>query len=328
MKKFNFSSKALLGAVVLAGTLFTSCEPSTGEASQTILYPALNYISFSNGDTPMISWGAYTFNFNYTEQKESISTTSLTVNNINYGFATNGVKYEDISPSRGMGVYASGFTANVGQANALGDCQFYLTSFPIPSGMEYVPSKKWIPTVEKDGKTTYHSGAMYRPDYDIPPLVIGSYSVGNLFDVITCSTDMSFFGKTVTTYPGGEYENNGMVYRIFIDVNSKTADVVIYDAKFADKAPSLAVVYLPSLPMTLKNGSFEINGTDIIPKVPEGTDMNAVLVDYPNYIFKSFHFSTVEGTLLSKAKISYNVGEAFSATFEGQYAELPARMFE
>lgn len=328
MKKLNFMNKVLLGAVVVSGALFTSCEPKTGEASQTIMYPALNYISFDDGSEPMISRGAYTFNFNYTEQKESVTTSILTVNNTNYGFATNGVKYEDISPYRGMGVYASGFKANVGQANELKDCQFYITSFPIPSGLDYVPSKRWIPTVVENGKNVYHPGAIYYPNNEVYPLVIASYSIGDLFDVITCSTDMSFFGKTVTSYPGGEFENTGMIYRIFIDTSKKTADVVIYDAKFAEKAPSLAVVYLPSLPMTLKNGSFEINGSNIVPKVPEGSEMNSVLVDYPNFTFKSFHFSTVEGTLFSKAEITYQVGAAFSGEFDGQYAALPAKMYE
>lgn len=333
MKLQKLTKTLLLSAVALSSVGLASCEPSTGEATQTITYPSLNFVYGADNGSPLLSWGAYTFNFNYTEEKETVSTSSLNYDNDTYSFATNGVKYEDISPSRGMGIYAGGFTGLVGQSTPLNDCQFYLASFPIPDGMEYVPSKKWIPKVENDGKSEYHPGAMYRPSYDIPPLVVGSYGVGNRFKVITCSSDMSFFGKTVTKYPGGSYENSSMVYRIFIDVKKKTADVVIYDAVFANNMPALAVVYLPSLPLILKDGNYEIVAENVIPMVPEGSngaavDVDSVLVPYPNFAFKSFKLTTVPGSLLSKVEITYKVGAAFEGSFEGKYVDLPAKMMK
>lgn len=332
MKLKNLSKLFVMSGVLATGMILASCEPSTGEATQTIAYPALNFATQIDGTGSSMSWGAYTFNFNYTEQKESVSTTNLVVDNTSYGFSTNGVKYEDLSPSRGMGLYAEGFTGNVGASNQLSDCAFFLSSFPIPSGMEYVPSKKWIPIIadpKDNNKSDYHPGAMYRPNYDVPPILVGKYKVGNLFEVVTCSTDMSFFGTTVTTYPpDNSYSTDKMVYRVFLDIKNQTADVVIYDAKFAEPAPALANVYLPSLKLTLKDGNYEVEGNDVVPMVPEGEGAQTTLLPYPNFTFKSFKLSTIPGTLLSKVNVEYQVGAMFKGKFSGKYVDLPAKMME
>ncbi|MDE7109970.1 MAG: hypothetical protein K2O49_08415 [Muribaculaceae bacterium] len=330
MKLQKISRILLMQGVVAAGMALTSCEPSTGEATQTITYPSLNFVTQLDGSGSMLSWGSYTFNFNYTEQKESVATSNLVVNNTTYAFSTNGVRYEDISPSRGMGLYAEGFAGNTGTSYQLEDCAFFISSFPIPEGVEYVPNKKWIPIIQDSNnpnKSDYHPGAMYRPNYDIPPLLVGRYRIGNLFDVVTCSTDMSFFGVTVTSYPpDNSYTTDKMIYRVFLDIKKNTADVVIYDAKFAEPAPALATVYLPSLKLTLKDGNYEIEGTDVVPMVPEGEGNDATLLPYPNFTFKHFKLSTVPGSLLSKVDVEYQVGAMFKGVFSGKYVNLPSKM--
>ncbi|MDE6578156.1 MAG: hypothetical protein K2J82_12195 [Muribaculaceae bacterium] len=320
--KLKTLSCGLLGVCCL----LTSCEPETGEATQTVSYPILNLVAPADGGSPSATGGIYTFKFDYTKGTEAV-TGAFAYNNSTYNFMTDDAKVEDLAASGSMGLFMGPVSGRVNQTRLLKDGKFFISSFPIPSGVEYVPNKEWIPyTKTSDGKTELHPGALYRPGYDIPPIVVAEYEVEGEFDVVTFSTDMSFFGNTVTTYPGGRYENDKMIYRVFINLKNTTADVVIYNAKFAEPAPALSMIYLPNLSLTLKNGDYEIEGTSIVPKVPEGTGKDEVLIDYANFTFNSFKLTTKSGTLMSEVSIDYQVATAFQGNFTGKYVNLPSKM--
>lgn len=328
--KLRFCKSALLMGSVLAGGLFTACSPTEVNHTETVTYPSLNYAFSQKDDMSSLSMGAYTFYVNYSEKMESISTTSLVVDNTTYSFSTNGVPFEDISPSRGLGLYAEGFMANTGTPNELNDCKFYVGSMPIPDGSDYIPTKAWIPMTEPDenGKTDYHPGAMYRPGYNIPPIIVGNYKIGTKFEVITMSSDLSYFGTTNTTYTDGGFATNKLVYRIFLDIKSRKADVVMYNAQFAAKAPVLKVVYLQNLDFIADGSDFTIEGNGIVPKMAMGNSDKVVLIENPSYKFNTFKLQTVSGTLLTKANISYEVGESYKGSCEAAYINLPTKMME
>lgn len=328
----------IIGAAAAATLMLSACDSVDGENKSTVTYPAVNLITTTiPGGTTVASHGAYTFTFNYSDQTETVGTGALIYDNQNHGFSTNAVKYKDLSPSRGMGIYASGFQANVDNnpMRQLSDCQFYVSSFPIPEGMDYVPSKAWIPKVKvSDDKDEYryHEGAMYVPGYAIPPIVTGSYKVGNELDVTLFTTDASFFGTTETTFPGGTYSSGDIIYRIFIDVKKNKADLVLYNAKFADKAPVLPVIYVPGLDVTFSKGNYVIKGENIIPRIPEGSDKDTVngsgqtTTENPKFIFNEFRMETVPGTLMSTVDVEYKVAGIYEGQFRGKYVELPALM--
>ena len=137
-----------------------------------------------------------------------------------------------------------------------------------------------------------------------------------------------YSGTTKTTYqlgPAGDKtaETDEATYGIAFAEDMKTANVVIYNIKFAPEMPkALEAVILKNLDVTLDRNGYTISGTDIIPEVKEGSGTTP----YENYPFRSFTFKPVNDDL-TEARCDYVVsvkmGPAsmdFTGEFAGRYA--------
>lgn len=149
------------------------------------------------------------------------------------------------------------------------------------------------------------------------PMLVMSYKLGDM-TVKTFSPNTYFRGETVTTYPDrtgamSEYKSTDAVYRVLFAEDMKTANVVIYNIKFASEMPNpLEVVVLENLDVSLSQSGYTITGTDVVPKMREGEG----LTDVPERIFNSFKLYT-SGNDLTTVKCEYVVSSVFHGSFEG-----------
>ncbi|MDE6298400.1 MAG: hypothetical protein K2M10_01955 [Muribaculaceae bacterium] len=334
MKKNLFGNLLAGGVCLLATGLMVSCESGVGENYTTSPFPALNVVFPLDGATPAVGWQTYSLKMDYVATTETV-TGGFIINNNSYALTTDPVKYKNYYENGVVGVYGAGFSGSINNSLSLSDAAFFMTGMPIPQGVTYDPTKSWIPKVKKEGSEilSYHPGAIYTPNLTTSfPLLIGKYKAGNQFSVMTCFTDMSFFGTTKTsypagpTYPAGEFSNPQMIYRVLFDIKAMKADVVIYNARFAESAPSIDVIYLPSLDLKFENEGYTIEGTSVVPQIPEGNGSAEILVPNTRYTFDSFKLVTKPGTVLSEVEISYQVATVFNGSFEGHYTVLPSEM--
>lgn len=334
MKKSLFRNLLAGGMTMLAAGVMPSCQSGVEENYTTSPFPALNVVYPLNGGTPSVGWQTYSLKMDYVAATETVNG-GFIVDNNSYSLSTDPVKYKNYYEDGIYGVYASGFSGSINSSMGLSDAAFFMTGIPVPEGITYDPTTKWIPRVKKDGSDilAYHPGAIYTPNLTSSfPLLVGKYKAGTQYSVMTCFTDMSFFGTTTTSYPegdnypAGEFSNSQMIYRVLFDIKTMKADVVIYNAKFASMAPPIDVIYLPNLDLKFENEGYTIEGTSVVPQIPEGDGSNEVLVPNTRYTFNAFKLSTKPGTVLSEVEISYQVATVFKGKCAGYYTILPAEM--
>ena len=111
-----------------------------------------------------------------------------------------------------------------------------------------------------------------------------------------------------------------MLYRVLIDLEKKTADIIIYNAKFAAAAPPLKAILLKGLKVTWGKGSYSIEGENLIPSVPEGGTWQ----ENPRYVFNKFAFNT-NGKTMTDANMSYLVAGMYTGQFSGSYVLDPSQ---
>lgn len=292
MKKFTLG---LFSAMLLT---LGACSTDVEDQTQTVGYSTVNLVTPLNGGESFASKGTYKFYFNLTQMKGTVSTSNLMIDNKAYTFQTDTISY--------------GYMGGNGMLIRLQNLKGYL------DGNKDMP----LSEANFDITSYYYVSNISVPDYvQTPnpyPYVIGQYTAGN-WHVATFQEDASYFGVTTTTYAGEGgavqgYENKEMLYRVIIDISKKTADVIIYNAKFAEPAPSLKAILLKDLKVTWGNGAYTIEGENVVPKVAEGTSWT----ENPTYVFNQFTMST-ENKAMTKATMEYQVAGRFMGNFSGSY---------
>lgn len=275
--------------------LFASCGTDVEDTTGNITYSALNFVTPMNGEgDPFFVESNYAFYFNFSQAKTSVAVNGLKLNNVDYNFTTDTIAYNQyyVQTTQGVGMYneIKGAKANVNKDKLLPlgafNCEI--------TGLFY-----WNTTVI--------------PGFDSPKLQNGDgsmlvmqYNIGNEYTVRTVQPDEFFSGTTVTTINMGgtmsQFENKEAGYRVKLNKDYKTADVIIYNARFAEQMPKLTAVVLRGLDVKFEDGNYYIEGKDIIPQVPE----SGALTDYTNYPFNNFELTFTDHKLTC-AYISYNV---------------------
>lgn len=293
MKKFTLG---LFSAALLA---LGACSTEVEDQTQTVGYAAVNLITPLNGGEPFASKGSYRFFLNLTQAKGTVSTSSLMIDNKAYSFQTDTVSYSYIG-GQGMVIRMQNLKGNLDgdKDMPLSGANFDITSYYYVANIS-VPGYSQLP------ENSY-------------PYVIGQYTAGN-WDVATFQEDASYYGVTTTSYAGEggalqSYTNEEMLYRVIIDIDKKTADVIIYNAKFAEPAPTLQAILLKDLNVTWNQGSYSITGEEVVPGVAEG----ASWTDNPNYVFNKFEMTTTNRKL-TQADMEYQVAGRFNGHFSGSY---------
>lgn len=132
--------------------------------------------------------------------------------------------------------------------------------------------------------------------------------VDGLFTMKSFYADAVYCGQTITNfqYNGTENSFNSTEgsYRVIINSREMKADVILYNIKFAEQAPSL-ILRLKGLDLTLQNGFYTISGTDVIPEQVEGSGYT------PNESFPFENFTlTTSSDMLDTVSIEYQVRNA------------------
>lgn len=226
----------------------------------------------------------------------TVGTTNLSLGGSDLSFTTNSMDCLDIVAPGGMsGTFARGeaHLSNGQQVSRLNG--FYTSS---------------IYAVEVIGEPFKF--------YVSNPMLVINYRVGNS-TVKTFSMNPFFKGTTTTTYPmQGEdktYNNGDATYRVNFAQDMKSANVVIYNIKFAQEMPrALQAVVLKDVPVTVNHDGYVLQAANVVPEVLEGGE----LTPYPSFTFTSFMLKSASSDL-TVAECEYVVNGVFKGSFYGSY---------
>lgn len=173
---------------------------------------------------------------------------------------------------------------------------------------------------------------------DYHPFVIATYNIGTAYSVATFQPDVTYRGVTTTTF---EYQGQNQVYktksghyRVVMDLDKLTADVVLYNVKFAEQAPALILI-LKDLKINLERGGYVIEGTNFNPNQSDGN----ILTPNDSFPFESFKLRTtsedltnvsIEYTVRNKAmedKLGNGTKVYYYGSFTGSYINDPQKPF-
>lgn len=188
------------------------------------------------------------------------------------------------------------------------------------------PSESGAEVSQLNGMITqsgYYPGSAEVKGYDLlfpsstKHYSILDYVLNEKWRVRTFWRDVTFMGSTITTGSKmpGPYTNNKFRYRIYMKTTNGAltgkADVIFYNAKFAEKAPEMTIV-IRDLDVKFSNSGYTVSGTDIIPDmVSDGGELTPTRP----FIFNNFTFTVVGD--LTQATASYEVAGKYNGQFQG-----------
>lgn len=297
------------GALLAAPMLLASCsnldEPGPGTTQEAkVGCSVINHLTpLDSSKEILMTKGDYTVGLNATKREATVTTSNLKFGNTDHAFGTlpmglTATGYN--SPYAGYGeIYAFGSTG--GNLAAGGAAQVSNLSAKL-SPFGYFTST-FVP-----GYTQYSS---------VPLRLVMSYRYDEDYTVKTLAADSFYGGKTTTTYPGQggavqTFETEAPMYRVVLNVDKMTADVIIYDAQFASMMPKLTAMVVEGLTLTATRDGFTAKGENIIPSTVEG----GMVTPYPSFPFTSLEVRTTGGDL-TQVSIDYVVGGRFTGKFTG-----------
>ncbi len=292
-------------AAVAMLTAGTSCSKHDPESTYTVSYPIYNlYTPLTDGQAAHVSPGTYQLFYDFINVTVQIGANGVTWNNAAYNFTTDAVRF------------TSGYDKDGGEVIEFKNAKATVAGMEVDmTGMltnrKYY-TKQVVPDID-GGVLNY---------YELPVIAFG-YNIGDLYSVRTFNPESYIGGTTQTTYEmDGEpktYTTNKMLYRTVIDPQKMTADMVMYNARFADEmGRDLVAVVLKNLNVEWLPNGYRISGNDIIPFYLEGEALQPI----PPFTFNSISVSTV-GDRLTDFVIDYEVAGKYKGHFDGSVI-LPA----
>lgn len=305
--------KSLLFAVAsLAVFGLASCD-KTGENSSSATLNVGAYNLFTpvvagNGE-PYVSLATYSFTMEYPANTVATTTSAMSIpGGATASFGTVPMpmtgKLIDIDNTTKEAITFSAVDASANGAQVT-DFQALLTQAvyaPVNyTDTEYVPGYLWyIPT-----------------NYFYFPFI--QYQLGDDWKVRTFWPDLTYKGQTVITsqMSPDPYLNQGPLYRVVMSRNDNRAltgkaDIIIYNAQFADGMPELKVMIIKGLDVTFTEAGYTLTGKDIVAEYKgDGGEM----MPYERFPFNEIT-ATVGGNM-TNITISYMVGGMFNGTFNG-----------
>lgn len=303
----------IAAALITAPFLLSSCsnldEPGGGQTQEVkIACSVINHLTpFDSSKEIVMTKGDYNVLLNAPKRTASVSTSNLKFGNSDHTFGTKdmamtatgytvGYSYGEIYAFRGT----DGNMASSGNAE-ITDLSAKVTPFGYFSKV-YVPGY---------------------PQYSAMPLrLVMSYRYDSEYTVRTIPADSFYSGKTTSTYPvqGGaveSYETETPLYRLVLNTEKMTADVIIYDAQFAPQMPKMTAMVVKGLTLTATRDGFTAKGESIIPETVEG----GMVTPFPSFPFNTIEVRSTGGDL-TQATIDYSVGGRFTGKFTGINAIL------
>lgn len=148
------------------------------------------------------------------------------------------------------------------------------------------------------------------------PMIVVSYRVGDYL-VRTFARNAYFSGTTNTYFkmPGAEsastYTTKECTYRVNFSEDMKSANIMLYNVKFAENMKPIQAVILKSLPVALTREGYVIEGTDVVPEMMEAGEATP----FPSKIFNNIQVKSTPD--MRTIKCEYLVAGMFHGAFEG-----------
>ena len=300
--------KRFLIAALVAPALLTSCLGDPKDTTTTTILPIYNHVTPTDGSSETtVGEGEYKFNQNVTQGtlemlasflKLGEQTGSFTTPTVNYGF---GPAYELMFKIPAAGNFNRDSTMAV-------------------TDLECVIHSVYNRVDNKVASTFPADVEIPKQYYALLPIM--TYKVGAEYNVKTFYAYPFFKGTTVTTDDVNmKFENKKMGYYVSMDVAKRKADVVIVDAKFSNKAPDLAALFLKDLDIKFTPSGYQVTGSGITPTMMQGSQE----VPVASFVFDTFQLTTTSSDMTQAVAI-YDVlnkmGETekrYKGEFSGKY---------
>ncbi|MDE6679800.1 MAG: hypothetical protein K2J92_00425 [Muribaculaceae bacterium] len=280
-------------------TAATSCDKNDPESSYTVSYSIYNlYTPLSGDQAAHVSTAAYQLRYDFINSTVEIGASDLIWNNSTYSFSTDAVRFTN-------GYYDDG-----GEVIEFKNAKASVSGMTVDmSGM--LTNRKYYTTQSVPGIT---GGVL---QYTQVPVIAFSYNIGDLYSVRTFNPEAYMGGTTLTTYEmNGEtkhYTNDKMLYRTIIDIQKMTADMVIYNARFAEEQPvELLAIAVKDLKVEWTPNGYRMTGSDIIPEYLEANELQPL----PRYIFNNISLVTT-GDRMTDFTLDYEVAGQYKGNFTG-----------
>lgn len=302
----------LFGLVSLTVLGLASCEKQ-GENSSTATLNVGSYNLFTpvvaGTGTPYVSSVIYSFTMQYPANTVAMTAAAMPIpGGATASFGTVAMPMNgqliDVDNATREAISFSAANASVSGAEVTNLKGLLTQAVYTPvnyTDSDYVPGYLWyIPT-----------------NYFYFPFV--QYTLGDEWNVRTFWADLTYSGQTVITSPMSTepYMNQGPRYRVFMTRNDKgvltgKADLIIYNAQFADAMPVLKVMLVKGLDVTFTDAGYTLSGKDIVAEYKgDGGEM----MPYERFPFNEIN-ATVGGDMTG-ISMSYQVGGMFNGTFNG-----------
>lgn len=251
-----------------------------------------NLVVSDNGGATTASKANYSFTFNFDNSILDFGCGGLHYKNYtNGGFAIqNKIRFQAQNYANGS-VRTFSYAGPEG-TNGLGDAQISDIRGSVITVLYYNPVSVYSVERKTFLDLTYHIGDATVVTFDPNPFYGGS---------TTTSYDMDGERKSFTT--------GQMVYNVTLNPENNTADVTIYNARFAEEMKRSITVALTGLPVTYVGYGYRIDASGVIPVMREG----GVTTPMPLYTFDRFTFSVDNVQSDGSASVDYQVAGKYTA---------------
>lgn len=297
MKKILFSLAAI-------ATLLTSCDSNSKDSYTTVNFGESNLIvDLDNPSEPaQVSSAVYSVTLNYSKDCIDMSTNDLVINNQKVAFETDTMAYRaaTLVSQDGMNYINIGMfgkKGNVGKGAEITNLDAMFTG-----GVYYV-TDLYVPEV---------TSVSYAP----LKLVMG-YELNNRYRIRTFWNTCFYMGKT---YVSGDmvYDTSKTSYRVELNMEKKTARVVVYYPEFSDTEAQKDVpqaIVMEEIPIKFTHDSYYLAAEAPKTRVLGKKDNTIALVDSAKYKATDFRLD-ITGSDLTEAAISYKI-DGKSVSFTG-----------
>lgn len=284
---------AALSALILA----TGCNKES-EANQTFNIAAYNLVTSADPAVlPEVSGTRYVSTFDVGRGKLTFGVSNLMLGGQKLTFATDPAPYQSYNLNLGSGGYHNIFTTQASSAGMAGSTEIRNLKAELTTAL-------YSPNIALSAYPVSYPGDL---------TLVASYQIGN-YTVRTFWPDASFAGIMSTTMGNADPERfEGVLFRVVMDMEKSTANVLMYNIKFSDKMPVQSCLVLKGLSLAFNHDGWVISGQDIIPSQIEG----GTETPNPGFPFRKFEM-TSEGDL-TVAEATFDVGSAFHGEFKGAY---------
>lgn len=294
--------------------LLPSCLKDDPSNEVTVSYPTTNLVIPDNpAESPVVKSATYTLRCDLNNAKMVVSSSDLDLGNGALSFTTGSIPYRSWSSSMGDVNMLAGLGSSTGSV-AVSDLQGSISAAvyhpSLSFGYDNVPD---VPSVS------------FLPNQLYTPKIVFQYKVPG-YTVKTFSRDETFYGSSKVYYGAGltyepEKNEHVMLYRLVFSSSFKTADLVIYNAKFTpDQEKPIPALVLKNLDVTFSSRGYNVAwGANSRSSYKDESGNYVTAVD--DWTFSSFQLQSTSADLVS-VSIDYTVKLPGVGSARGEFSGI------